>query len=210
MVERWNGSRWRLQSIPRPSKSTELLGVSCSRVRSCVAVGDKSGGGDATPLAESWNGRRWRVRAVRLPHMAPAGLFSAVSCTSPSACTTTGTDFGTPHPTLAERWNGTNWQVETTPNPSDWESSFGAVALDGVSCTSARACTASGDYSPGGAAAYFVESWNGRHWRLQPVPVPTGFMHGALLGMSCVVGGCTGVGAYTGTVRLQVTLAMAN
>jgi hypothetical protein len=136
-------------------------------------------------------------------------MFEAVSCTSPRACTATGTDFDPAGPTLAERWNGKIWRVERTPNPANYSASFGEVALDGVSCTSAKACTASGDYSPGGAAAYFIESWNGKRWRLQPTPRPAGFERGALLGVSCAATRCSAVGAYTGRVRLQVTLAMA-
>jgi hypothetical protein len=110
---------------------------------------------------------------------------------------------------LAERWNGKNWRLERTPNPADYRESFGSVALDGVSCTSANACTASGDYSPHGAAAYVIESWNGKRRRLEAAPHPGGFARRALLSMSCASARCTAVGAYTGKVRLQVTLAMA-
>jgi hypothetical protein len=147
---------------------------------------------------------------VPLPQGAPAGMLEAVSCTSPRRCTATGTDFDARGPTLAERWNGRTWRVQPTPNPPDYASSFGEVALDGVSCTSARACTASGDYSPGGAAAYFIESWNGRRWRLEAVPHPADFQRGALLAIACAPARCTAVGAYTGSVRIQVTLAMAD
>jgi hypothetical protein len=137
-------------------------------------------------------------------------MLEAVSCTSPRRCTATGGDFDARRPTLAERWNGRRWRVEPTPNPANHRNSIGEVALDGVSCTSARACTASGDYSPGGRAEYFIESWNGRRWRMEAAPHPAGFVHGALLAMSCALARCTAVGAYTGQVRLQVTLAMAD
>jgi hypothetical protein len=107
---------------------------------------------------------------------------------------------------LAERWNGKAWRAERTPNPADSAVSTSEVALDGVSCTSARACTAVGEYSPGHAAAYFVEAWNGRRWRLEPAPRPADFAHGALLGISCAAARCTAAGK----VRLQLTLAMAD
>ena len=132
--------------------------------------------------------------------------------TSPRACTATGTDFnpGPGGPTLAERWNGKTWPVERTPNPANCSLSSSDVALDGVSCTSAIACTAIGAYTHDHAAAYFIESWNGRRWRPEPVPHPADFAHGALLGISCVSARCTAVGAYTGQVHLQASLAMAN
>jgi hypothetical protein len=207
-AERWNGKTWRIQAVPRPSKLTWFFGVSCSSPRACTAVGyQNKGSGDALPFAEAWNGAKWRVLKVPLPRGVPGGAFNAVSCTSPSACTATGTAFGS-SPTLAERWNGKSWRIQPTPNPPGYQTSAGEVALDGVSCTSATACTASGEYSPGGTAAYFAEAWNGKSWSLQTTPVPAGFKSGALLGVSCVPARCTAVGAYTAQGP-QVTLAMA-
>ena len=210
VAERWNGSTWRIQPIPRPAKITQLFGVSCPAARACTAVGyQNTGTGDARPLAEAWNGTRWHVQAVPLPRKAPGGALSAVSCTAPSACTATGTNFSTTGPTLAERWNGTSWRVQPTPNPPNFTTSMGQVELNGVSCTSATACTASGKYSPGGNAAYFLEAWNGRNWRLVTAPRPAGFAQGALNGMSCAPARCTAVGAWSGGPVPVATLAIA-
>jgi hypothetical protein len=211
VAERWNGKSWRIQPIPRTAKVTQLFGVSCPAARACTAVGyQNSGIGDAQPLAEAWNGTRWHVQPVPLPRKAPGGALSAVSCTAPRACTATGTNFSTTGPTLAERWNGTSWGVQPTPNPTNFTTSREEVALDGVSCTSATACTASGKYSPGGSAAYFIEAWNGRNWRLVTAPLPAGFAQGALNGMSCAPARCTAVGAWSGGPAPVATLAMAN
>jgi hypothetical protein len=79
-----------------------------------------------------------------------------------------------------------------------------------LSCTSATACTASGQYSPGGKAAYFIEAWNGRSWRLVTAPHPAGFAQGALNGMSCAPARCTAVGAWSGGPVPVATLAIAN
>ena len=199
VAERWNGKAWRIQAIPRPAKVTQLFGVSCPAARACTAVGyQNTGTGDAQPLAEAWNGTKWHIQAVPLPRKAPGGALSAVSCTAPSACTATGTNFSTTGPTLAERWNGTNWRVQPTPNPPNFTTSREEVALNGVSCTSATACTASGQYAPGGKAAYFIEAWNGRSWRLVTAPLPAGFAQGALNGMSCAPARCAAVGAWSG------------
>ncbi len=220
IVERWNGKTWRLQAIPPLAKDTQLSGVSCSSPRACTAVGWNNATGTTWPLVMSWNAKNWRVQSVPLPHVAPpsrgpriprTGMFDAVSCTSPRACTATGTDFNHPYgPTLAERWNGKTWRVEPTPNPANWSASLAEVTLDGVSCTSAKACTAIGEYNPGHRTEYFIESWNGKRWRLEPAPHPADFEHGALLGISCASARCTAVGAYTGSVRLQVTLAIGD
>ena len=202
---------WRIQRIPRPAKVTQLSGVSCPAVRACTTVGyQNTGTGDAQPLAETWNGATWRVQAVPLPHKAPGGALAAVSCTSPSACTATGSNFSTTGPALAERWNGTNWRVQPTPNPPNFTTSPEEVTLNGVSCTSATACTATGQYAPGGNAAYFLQAWNGRHWRLVTAPLPAGFAQGALNGISCAPARCTAAGAWSGGPVPVATLAMAN
>lgn len=211
IVDAWNGKTWRMQAIPRLAKDTALSGVSCAGARDCTAVGWNNATGNTRPLAASWDGKHWRVHAVPLPDSATAGLLDAVSCTSPSACMATGTDFNHPGgPTLAERWNGKTWRVERTPNPPNFSTSRAEVVLGGVSCASAKACTAIGEYDPGGRTEYFIEFWNGKRWQLEPAPHPVDFAHGALLGISCASAGCTAVGAYTGNVRLQVTLAIAN
>jgi hypothetical protein len=210
-AERWNGTTWRIQPLPRPAKVTQLFGVSCPAARACTTVGyQNTGTGDAQPLAEAWNGTKWHVQAVPLPRKAPGGTLSAVSCTAPSACTATGTNFSTTGPTLAERWNGTSWRVQPTPNPPNFTTSREEPALNGVSCTSATACTATGQYAPGGNAAYFLEAWNGRGWRLVTAPHPVGFAQGALNGISCAPTRCTAVGAWSGGPVPVATLAMAN
>jgi hypothetical protein len=179
IVERWNGKTWRMQAIPPLAKDTELSGVSCSRARACTAVGWNNATGNTRPLGMAWDGKNWRVQPVPLPGSATVGLLESVSCTSPRACTASGTDFNHPGgPTLAERWNGKTWRVEPTPNPPNFSTSRAEVVLDGVSCASAKACTAIGEYNPGGATAYFIEFWNGRAWRLEPAPRPADFAHG--------------------------------
>jgi hypothetical protein len=211
IVERWDGRTWRLQAVPQLAKDTTLVGVSCPRARFCIAAGWNTATASARPLALSWDGSSWQVQAVPLPPQAPAGLFDAVSCSSATACTATGTDFSHPGgPTLAERWNGKSWRVQPTPNPANISLSSSEVALNGVSCTSSNACTAIGEYTPDHAAAYFIESWDGKRWRLQPAPHPSDFAHGALLGISCASAGCAAVGAYAGKVHIQDTLAMTN
>jgi hypothetical protein len=211
IAERWNGTAWRTQPLPRPAKVTQLFGVSCPAARTCTAVGyQNTGTGDAKPLAEAWNGTAWHVQTVPLPHKAPGGALNAVSCTSPRACTATGGDFSTTAPTLAARWNGSTWRVQPTPNPPDFTTSREEVTLNGVSCSSAIACTATGKYAPDGNAAYFLEAWNGRSWRLVPAPHPAGFAQGALNGISCAPARCTAVGAWSGGRVPIATLAIAN
>ena len=207
VAERWNGRAWRIQALPRPAKVTQLSGVSCSAARACTAAGYYVGPKGTRPLAEAWNGRTWHIQAVPLPHGSPGGILTAVSCTSPRACTATGANFST-GPTLAERWNGTRWRVQPTPYPANSGTSHQEVELNAVSCASATACTASGEYAPGGQSAYFLEAWNGHRWRLVTAPHPAGFVAGALNDVSCAPARCTAVGAWSGGPISVATLAM--
>lgn len=212
LAERWNGTTWRIQAVPKPATSASFHGVSCSTAHACTAVGYRTGAGGTRPFAEAWNGTTWRIQAVPLPRASSGssgGMLAAVSCTSPSACTATGANFSAIHPALAERWNGTNWRIQPTPKPPNVTTSTQEVTLNGVSCASATACTASGQYAPGNNEAYFLEAWNGRSWRLVPAPHPAGFGSGALNGMSCVLARCTAVGAWSGGPIFAATLAMA-
>jgi hypothetical protein len=209
VAERWNGTTWRPQAVPKTA-STELFGVSCSAARACTAAGYRTGAGGTRPLAEVWNGTTWRIQAVPLPRGSPGAILAAVSCTSPRACTATGANFGATRPTLAERWNGTRWRVQPTPYPANSGTSQQEVELNAVSCASATACTATGAYAPGGHSAYFLEAWNGRRWRLVTAPHPAGFLSGALNGISCAPARCTAVGAWSGGSIYIATLAMAN
>ena len=212
VAERWNGARWAIQPAPRPAgaSSVEFFGVSCATARACTAAGYSTGTGGTRPLAEAWNGTAWHIQAVPLPHASPGGILTAVSCTSPRACTATGASFSTIAPTLAERWNGTHWRVQPTPHPANSGTSHQQLQLNAVSCAFAMACTASGAYAPGGHPAYFLEAWNGRSWRLVTAPRPAGFAAGALNGISCVPARCTAVGAWSASPDFVATLAMAN
>ena len=77
-------------------------------------------------------------------------VLQGVSCTSATACTAVG-DYvnrdGT-QVTLAERWNGTSWTIQSTPNPTGAQYAGWTATLQGVSCTSATACTAVGTTPP--------------------------------------------------------------
>jgi len=68
--------------------------------------------------------------------------LSGVSCTWATAGITVGSyvNGAGQQVTLAERWNGTSWTIQPTRNPGGGPER----SLNGVSCTSAMACTAAG------------------------------------------------------------------
>jgi hypothetical protein len=74
--------------------------------------------------------------------------------------------------TLVESWDGTAWSVDPSPTPGTYG------GLSGVSCSSARSCTAVGNYSHGtgsgtsGLSLPLAESWDGTAWSVVPAPRP--------------------------------------
>jgi hypothetical protein len=75
---------------------------------------------------------------------------------------------GAPQP-LAERWNGARWAIQPVPAPSGVTSSF----LFGVSCATARTCTAVGSATrPNTGTVVLTERLSRNRWRIQRVPRP--------------------------------------
>jgi hypothetical protein len=85
------------------------------------------------------------------------------------------------------------WTVESTPAPLNSD----GTALNGVSCSAPRACTAVGFYdAPSGASPPVAERWNGVDWAIQPVPNPPDASGEFLRAVSCPrARSCTAVGA---------------
>jgi hypothetical protein len=164
LVERWNGTKWWIERSPNPRGRhfSELAGVACPVVDSCIAVGDVDFG---RTLIQRWDGTAWRfARSPTLPgDNYLVGLFS-VACPSATDCVAVGLAldslFGDPNAgnqALIERWNGATWS--TVPNPK-----LPLPALLGVACVSATSCYAVGSDFDRGA---IQEHWNGVSWSLQ-------------------------------------------
>jgi hypothetical protein len=145
LIESWNGTRWSV--VPSPRKPTgSLNGVSCVSPASCTAVGTYLGpGAIGKPLAESWNGTRWTITPTPTPKPGEFEL-NGVSCLSATRCTAAGSYRPVPSSelrTLIDSWNGTRWSKVASPSPTPK-----AYVLFGVSCPSARTCTAGGIVTP--------------------------------------------------------------
>jgi hypothetical protein len=166
LAEVWNGSNWAIQATPNPSGATssQLNDVSCTSAARCEAVGQfTSSGGTVQALAEVWNGSNWAIQATPNASGPANSQLDGVSCPAASACEAVGSaNTGSTFTTLAEMWNGTKWAIQATPNPGG--STFSR--LDGVSCTAASACTATG--------TNLAERWNGTSWTLQAIAKPKG------------------------------------
>jgi hypothetical protein len=209
LVEQWNGSDWSIQAPATPGRGSILNGVDCLSASFCTAAGwYNTGSGDAEPLAEAWNGSSWHVQKVPLPASSQGGVLSAVTCSSATACTATGSNFANPGGAFAERWNGKGWSFQSVPRPPDWQTSTSQIGLSTVACPSASTCYAIGDDSPNNLPATFAEDWNGATWSLEPIGLPVGTGGSTLTGVSCAAAHCAAVGSYFGNAQLPVTLAV--
>jgi hypothetical protein len=154
LVEHWNGTRWKLERVPAGGP---LVSVSCTSSTFCMAIGNQ---------LERWNGRRWRI----MRSLAYGG-WNSVSCSSSKACMAVGDG------SHALRWTGSEWVAEPLPpgHPAYYE---------GVSCVSARNCTAVGQsFALNTEAAW----WDGTRWLFQTTPTPVQH-HSALTAVSCGAG----------------------
>ena len=200
LAEAWNGTAWALQTTPNSATTTGsvLDGVSCKSAASCTAVGFFDSPGGALSLAEAWNGQEWTIQATpNPPGPAAVSQFNGVSCSSATACTAVGfsQNSSSTDLTLAEGWNGTAWSIQPTPDPADADSFPGSV-LSAISCSSATACMAVGNYTnTAGNVVTLAESWNGTAWKIETTLNPAGAQTTALVGVFCgSAADCTAVG----------------
>jgi hypothetical protein len=197
-AQAWDGQRWTIQATPGVTglPSSTLQSVSCPAADSCTAVGDSEDPSrGALTLAERWDGSAWTITAS----VDPAGNFDnflfGVSCTSATSCVAVGgwrtieNVYG-----LVELWNGASWTATAAPSPD------GAVnsVLNAVSCTTATACTAVGNYDTStGMNLPLVERWDGATWTVESVPNPVDSVGSFLYGVSCpTTTSCVAVGQY--------------
>ena len=149
LVESWNGSKWTLQTTPRPEHSIgeQLHGVSCSAASACTAVGEFNSVTEEgkRALIERYNGTSWGLQQAASPFSgsAPKGSgweLNAASCPSSSSCIAVGTyteSSTAGKQALGEEWNGTRWALA----PAIQRPGVVSNEPTSVSCTAELACT---------------------------------------------------------------------
>ena len=185
--------------------------------RDCVAVGSASYAvpvaagvaNEVVTLAEPWDGTSWTLETTPNPAAAGAnGLtsaqFSAVSCTSSSACTAVGLYYDWPPQVgsvyiipLAERWDGDTWTLDANASQNIVTEPSGAEgeSLWGVSCATSTNCVATGHVEPYGSS--LAEGWDGIGWGLQGTADPTNIFNGYMAGVACTTPtSCVAVGHF--------------
>jgi hypothetical protein len=189
-----------------------LKGISCTSVGNCTAVGtfeDSSGNGQAMEATET-SGAWEQAAEVTAPSNAatnPEALLYSISCTSAGHCASVGSyldSSGHLQAMEATDTGGTWAQAAEVTAPSNAGSNPNAV-LKGISCASARECTAVGQYldSSGNGEAMEAAETSGRWGQATEVNAPpdAGTNPTAkLYALSCTSARtCTAVGTYEDT-----------
>jgi hypothetical protein len=166
LIERWNGTAWKVQKSLSPDTLNELNGAAALSPSDAWAVGfDSNNVNTDQTLVEHWNGTAWEVQTSRNP--SPTGfneLNGVAAVSSGSAWAVGRSSNGTGGwNTLIEHWNGTAWKVQKSLNPSASDNE-----LYGVTALSASNAWAVGYYKNGsGVLQTLVEHWNGTAWKVQ-------------------------------------------
>lgn len=156
LIERWNGTKWRIVASPNPNRSGNRLNAVLALSASNVwAVG-------STIL--HWNGRTWSV----LTNPDPTASLFALAASSARDIWAVGAGS---HGTLTEHWNGRVWKVVSSPTPPGF-----LDTLWGVTVVSATDAWAVGDYFVSLEPPHnltLILHWNGKSWTVVPSPSPT-------------------------------------
>ncbi|HTW98817.1 MAG TPA: hypothetical protein VMD59_08580 [Acidimicrobiales bacterium] len=142
------------------ARSPALVGMSCVRSGSCVAVGTAPQGSLPVAMWSTDGAIAWSSATL------PSGSYelSSVSCASRASCVAVGDRSG-PEGGGVAMWSddaGTTWQRSASPMLAvAWQ-------LQDVSCSS-DTCVAVGTLPAGGPVALYSDD-SGRSWRLAEVP----------------------------------------
>ena len=172
VVQHWHGGAWTAQHARRVRAGDTLNAVTAISARNAWAVGSftKSGGIDASPLAEHYTGSSWVP--LRLPKTTGRRQSDLLGVSASSAKDVWAVgwidgkrDDGSMLGSF-EHFDGKAWKVvPSLPIPD--------VNLTGVAALSRRNVWAVGfgtDY----AAHFVIEHWNGKVWRRVKAPYPQG------------------------------------
>jgi hypothetical protein len=171
LIERWNGSAWRIVASPHPRATSQLSGVAVLSRRNAWAVGSSNLPSHARTLIEHWNGTRWRIVPSRITVAHGNGELSGVAAVSPGNVWAVGQSGARQRShALVLNWNGERWSRVRSPAPG-----VGAT-LFSVAAPRRRDVWAVGDYRTAGnsrtphAEQPLAEHWDGRSWQAIPAP----------------------------------------
>ena len=135
---------------------------------------------------------------VEAPGLLPSKTYYYRVVASNSTGTSYGVEKSFTTPTV--------WSVQATLNP---HGTLESDELSAVSCWSATACVAVGQYVETlGVAVPLVEGWNGTTWEVESAPTPAGATRSQFESVSCTSAtACMAVGYYENGSSVELPLA---
>jgi len=135
----------------------------------------------------------WTIRPQGEPTRTGHSWLNDVACPTREACVAVGHYYNSGGKALSYVGASQAWQWKALPAPEKGS----LTDLEGVSCSSASACTAVGRGEVSGKVVPMAARWNGTEWSLQSVPVPAETTYGILYDVSCLSSTeCMAVGTY--------------
>jgi hypothetical protein len=160
LIERWDGSRWRIVQSPNVGASSNTLtGVDAIARNQVWAVGYRRHGAHRETLVLRWNGTSWLAVTSPNPGMASNALL-AVAAVSGNNVWAVGYKRGSAgHRSLLLRYDGTSWKQVAVPALGD-----GDNVLTGVSATSGNNVWVAGYYVNGTQYRPLTLHYDGSAW----------------------------------------------
>jgi virginiamycin B lyase len=154
--------------------STELTGLTRDQVYH-YRVRAKNGWGTTYGEDRTFVPSVWSIHPQAEPERDGTSWLNDISCVSSGQCTTVGWAYNSkispePNALYSYSGSGSSWQAHAMAMPEAWV----YPEDEGVSCSSANACTATGQAKAGGIWIPIAERWNGSSWSVQSVPSPGG------------------------------------
>jgi len=165
LLETLTDGTWTVASVPAPGAPTralsDLSGVSCADVSTCVAVGTYLDSTGVHSFFDTLNDGTWTQTEAPAPSKTSAeALLGAVSCPSSTGCVAVGSEEGESHGEEAigpyfDTLQGKKWTSAAAPVPSG---AFLAL-LSSVSCAAAGSCVSVGsDATLSGSIGGFIDT----------------------------------------------------
>lgn len=171
LIERWNGSKWKIVPSPNPAGaiSSFLNSVSVVSEDDAWAVGVTQDSSGVHTLIEHLDHDTWVI--VNSPSPGPQSNFlQGVSAVSEDDVWAVGNFFDSSDAelTLIEHWDGSTWAVVPSSPPVNG-------VLNGVAVVSKKSVWAVGNViESNGAVETLTERWNGTTWNVVTSPNPVG------------------------------------
>jgi hypothetical protein len=178
LVARFSATEAPLPAGASTDPKVSLNAVTCTSVKSCVAVGNYvDASGRTQGLLDTKSAASWTAIKAPLPQGARlgsqgAGLYS-VACPSSSRCIAVGDYFNSSghDQALMVIGSGSSWTARNVPLPAD-PGTTPIYSLISVACPSPSKCVAVGSYSSSSYDGGLLVTEYGSSWTARKAPVP--------------------------------------